>query len=148
MAAPKEKRPRNYDGCSRLASRGALRALASDALARGRRSCRKLKNHRKAHQYPSTHYRERDGEDSTDAGNEKEISKDSVAVGTSRRRVEMEWDDVEGTVAKRFVSCRKRRLDTGTRDSDEADDSSHRRRLRKGGRGCRKKQSTLAVLYP
>ncbi len=36
----------------------------------------------------------------------------------------------EGPVAKRFVSCRKRRLDTGTRDSDEADDF-HRDALRK-----------------
>ena len=47
---------------------------------------------------------------------------------------------------QRFVSCRKRRLDTGTRDSDEADDSSHRRRLRKGGRGCRKTIHTCSSL--
>ena len=43
---------------------------------------------------------------------------------------------------------RKRRLDTGASDSDEADDSSDRRRLREGGRGCRKGEPTLAVLYP
>lgn len=55
---------------------------------------------------------------------------------------------MEGPVAKRIVSCRERRLDTGASDSDEADDSSDRRRLREGGRGCRKGEPTLAVLYP
>ena len=81
-----KERPRNYDGRSQPCKQRA--ELSSDALA-GRRSCRNLKPSPSTH-YPSTHYRERDGEGSTDAGNEKEISKDSVAVGTSRRRVEME----------------------------------------------------------
>ena len=54
---------------------------------------------------------------------------------------------MEGAMAKRFVSCRERRLDTSTSDSDEADDSSYWRCLREGGRGCRSGESTLAVLY-
>lgn len=39
---------------------------------------------------------------------------------------------MEGIVAKRFVSCRERRLDTGARHCDEADHSSDRRCLREG----------------
>ena len=43
MAAQKEKRPRDYDGCSSLASRGPLGALTSHVVSQGRRPCWKLK---------------------------------------------------------------------------------------------------------
>ncbi len=35
---------------------------------------------------------------------EEEASNDTMAISTGRRRVEMEWDEMEGAMAKRFVS--------------------------------------------
>ncbi len=51
----------------------------------------------------------------------------------------MEWDEWKVLWPK--FAPRKMKTNTGASDSDEADHSSHRRRFREGGRGCRSGES-------